>query len=100
MKWLWTWGGECFGYIDACDLWSHDGRHVGKLHGEEIFGSDGRYLGEVKGDNRLITCVAKKTLRKGPFTPHARRTGCARYANYVGYIMYIGYEDFPTPSDF
>src|SRR5215211_1959314 len=45
--WLWTWGGECFGYRDGDELWTYDGRHVGRFQNDEIYGSSGSYLGEL-----------------------------------------------------
>jgi hypothetical protein len=36
MRWLWTWGGICFGYRDGEDLWTYDGHHVGKFHADEV----------------------------------------------------------------
>jgi hypothetical protein len=99
MKWLWTWGGECFGYLDGDELWTHDGRHVGRLVGDELFRADGRYMGELKSEDRLITSIAKKNGRRhSPFAPHGRRSGYTKYANYVGLAMYAGYEDFPGPE--
>lgn len=38
MQWLWTWGGESFGYRDGDNLWTHTGQHVGRFHGDEVFG--------------------------------------------------------------
>ena len=100
MQWLWTWGGECFGYRDRDDLWTHDGKHVGRFAGDEVFGRDGRYLGEVKSGNRLITAQGKSLRRRAAFTPYGNRVGYVRYVNYVGSVMYVGYKDFPSPEDF
>ena len=100
MKWVWTWKGICFGYVENDNLRTHDGKHVGKLHGEEIYGIDGDYLGEVMNENRLITCRSKMSWRKGPFAPFAKNAGYAKYANYAGYAMYAGHEDFPLPESF
>ena len=99
MDWLWTWGGECFGYRNNDGLFTYYGREVGRFHDEEIYGKDGRYLGEVKSRNRLITNRAKSSWVKSSFSP---RTGgsYARYANYAGYAMYAGHEDFPAPDTF
>lgn len=97
-KWVWTWGGECFGYVDGDNLWTYSGKHVGKLHGNEIYDSRGAYLGEVRNEKRLITSLNKSARRKSPFTPYARRGAYARYANYAGYAMYAGYKDFPHPD--
>lgn len=99
MEWVWTWGGESFGYFDGDDLWTHDGRHVGKRQGDEIYGSNGQYLGEVMNENRLITNNSKKPWRGYSFSPYGRRAGYARYANYVGYAMYAGHSDFPHPDE-
>jgi hypothetical protein len=97
---VWTWGGEYFGYIDGENLWTHGGRHVGRLNGEEIYGADGKYLGEVKSENRLITAINKKSRPRASFTPFASRIGRVPSMNYVGYVMYVGYEDFPSPKNF
>ena len=99
MKALWTWGGVFFGQRDGDELWTHDGRHVGHFYAKEVYGPDGLYLGEIKSDNRIITCLSKKSKRKGGFAPHANRMGYVPYANYVGYVMYAGYEDFPSPNE-
>ncbi len=98
MEWVWTWGGECFGYFDGDDLWTHDGRHVGKRQGDDIYGLKGQYLGEVMNENRLITNNSKKSHRGYAFTPYGRRGGFTRYSNYTGYTMYSGYSDFPHPN--
>jgi hypothetical protein len=100
MKWLWNWGGECFGYQDGEGLWTYDGKHVGNFYKEEVYGRDGAYLGEIMSDNRLITHLGKSGWRKSSFTPYAKRGAYARYANYAGYAMYAGYEDFPSPDSF
>lgn len=99
MKYLWTWGGTFFGYRDGDSLWTHDGRHVGQFHDDEVHGLDGRYLGEVKNNNRLITCLGKKSRRRGGFAPYANRVSIVPYVGYVGYVMYAGYEDFPSPEN-
>jgi hypothetical protein len=99
MDWLWTWGGECFGYRNDEGLFTYYGREVGRFDGEEVYGRDGRYLGEIKSDIRLITCLSKRNWVRGAFGP--RMGGSyARYVNYVGYVMYVGCEDFPGPESF
>jgi hypothetical protein len=100
MEWVWTWGGECFGYIDGNDLWTYNGQHVGKLQGTDVYGRDGSYLGEVMNKNRLITNLGKRGWRGPSFSPYASRAGYARYANYAGYAMYAGHQDFPSPASF
>jgi CsoR family transcriptional regulator, copper-sensing transcriptional repressor len=46
-------------------------------------------------DERLITDSSRKHCRGGGFAPYARRAPSATYANYIGYVMPIGFEDFP-----
>ncbi len=99
MKWVWTWGGNSFGYIDNDNLWTHDGRHVGKLSGDNIFAQNGRYLGEVKDENRLITCNSKSSLEGYSFTPYVCRVAYVQRVDYIGYVMYVGYQDFPLPEE-
>ena len=31
--WLWTWGGECFGYRSEDRLFTYQGRQAGKFYG-------------------------------------------------------------------
>jgi len=95
MKWLWTWGGRCFGYIEEDNLWTYDGKHVGKLRGVDIYDSKGCYMGEIIIGDRLITRKSKKHYRSYSFAPYANRAGYVKYADYAGYAMYAGYEDFP-----
>jgi hypothetical protein len=99
MDWLWTWGGECFGYRNGDSLYTYFGREVGRFHDDKVYGSDGRYLGESKNGNRLITNTSMGHGIRGSF---AARVGgsYARYASYAGYAMYAGYEDFPGPDSF
>lgn len=89
-----TWEGRYFGYLDSDDLWTHDGRHVGRINNGEIFDASGMYLGEVLND-RLITNVNRKNSRGYGFSPFSNRAGVVSHVNYVGYVMYSGYEDFP-----
>jgi len=98
MEYLWTWGGAFFGHRDGDELWTRDGQHVGHFYDDVVYGPDGRYLGEIQGDNRLITCLSKKSWRKGRFFPNANRAGFVPYVDDVGYVMYAGYEDFPSPE--
>ena len=98
MKWVWTWGGQCFGYVDGEDLWTYSGKHVGRLQGTDIYGPDGRYLCEIMNGNRLITNRGKSGWTGYSFAPWGRRGGFAPYANYTGYAMYAGFDDFPHPD--
>lgn len=99
MEWFWTWGGECFGYRRGDDLFTHNGHHAGKFHGDEVYGADGRYLGEVKSKSRLITNPSKRGQARGGFGKISGGAYAA-YADYVGYAMFSGYEDFPSPKAF
>lgn len=98
MQWLWTWGGQCFGYRDGDDLRTYDGRHVGKFRGDTVYDRHGNYLGELKNDNRLIRRQSGSSVRGYSFTPWAKNAAYAKYADYPGYAMYAGYEDFPSPE--
>jgi hypothetical protein len=66
VEWLWTWGGQCFGYRDGDDLWTYDGKHIGRFNGSEVYDRRGRYLGEVMKGDRLITNKAKSGWRSTP----------------------------------
>ena len=95
MQWLWTWGGKSFGYRDGDNLWTQDGRHVGRFRGDEVYGTNGRYLNEIRSENRLIMNLSKKSKAGPGFTPYASQVGSAPYVDYVGNVMYAGFEDFP-----
>jgi sporulation protein YlmC with PRC-barrel domain len=99
MEWLWTWGGESFGYRDAEGLWTHHSRHVGRFLGHEVFGPDGRYLGEVR-NGRLIVNSGKRSRRTSTFSRKLTRIGYVNRVNYVGYVMLVGHEDFPRAENF
>lgn len=99
MQWYWTWGGEFFGYRIENQLFAYHGKQVGIFYGDEIYGADGKYLGELMSEDRLITNCAKNSWRQAGFTPF-QAASCARYMNYVGYVMYVGHEDFPSPDQF
>lgn len=99
MQWLWTWGGKSFGYRQNDNLFTHFGKHIGKFYENEIYDARGKYLGELMNDNRLISSNSKKSFAKYPFAPY---TGSpyVNYVDYVGNVMYAGYEDFPSPEKF
>ncbi|MFM0480788.1 hypothetical protein PQQ81_09700 [Paraburkholderia strydomiana] len=50
------------------------------------------------GTNRLVTRRAKLGSRQAGFTPFERRIVYASYADYSGYPMDAGDEDFPAPG--
>src|ERR1043166_4984421 len=94
---LWTWSGEFFGYREDDDLWTYDGRHVGRFADDEVYGPDGSYLGQIRG-RRLIKKSGKENKQLRSFTPKASRVTSVSYADYVGNVMIVGYEDFPSPE--
>ncbi len=98
MDWLWTWGGECFGYMNNNNLWTFDGRHVGKCVNGDIYDKNGCYIGEVNED-RLITNLSKINNRRSAFTPQAQRGSFLKYVNYAKYVMIAGCKDLPSPED-
>lgn len=100
MIYFWTWQGKFFGYREFDELWTYNGKHIGKFHDQEIYGQEGCYLGEIGNENRLIRSLAKINYRKYPFNPLQRGLGIVPFANYVGYALYAGYEDFPEPIQF
>lgn len=97
MHWLWTWSGKSFGYRVDDDLWTHDGRHVGRFDGDQVFDPGGAYLGEVIND-RLTVNKSRRNLRRGSFTPFAKRMAVVKHTNLVGLVGYVGHEDFPLPE--
>lgn len=94
MTHLWTWSGNYFGYRSDNQLWSKSGIHVGVIHDHEIYDHNGLYLGEIL-NGRLIRNSQKKYHRKCASPYYSRRAGFAKFADYVGYAMYVGWEDFP-----
>ncbi len=95
MEWLWTWGGRSFGYRQQDNLWTHNGEHVGRFYEEEVYGTEGRYLGELRKGNRLITMMSKRNRRRAAFRPYMDRVGFVNRVDFVGFVMLVGYEDFP-----
>ncbi len=94
MEALWAWKGRFFGFKDGNDLWTYKGHHVGKFYDNEIYDSEGKYLGRSY-NGRLITKIMNKNKIKSRFTPYAKRMGQMKYMNYMGFMMLMGYEDFP-----
>lgn len=98
MEWLWTWSGKSFGYRNDDNLFTHFGKHIGKFYDSEVYDVQGKYLGELN-NNRLINNTRKRSFIRGSFAPYA---GCAyaKYGDYIGYVMYAGFKDFPHPEFF
>jgi hypothetical protein len=90
--WVWTWGGNSFGFIDREALYTWDGRHVGFLVEDGMIFSpaDGRYLGELGDADRLITRVSRLNRRRGPRMQRMNR---------MGRMMRMGYQEFPAPEE-
>jgi hypothetical protein len=51
----------------------------------------------LRNRNRLVTNIRKKNQRTCGFVPYASHAGS--YVDYAGYVMYVGYKDFPQPDD-
>jgi hypothetical protein len=98
MQWLWTWGGECFGYREGDELRTYDGRHVGCFQGAEVYARDGRYLGEIMREDRLVASHAKASWRQAAFGAQGNRGAYARFSNYAGNALAAGHADFPHPD--
>ena len=92
MHWLWTWSGRSFGYRQGDLLFTKNGNHIGYFQDEEIYSVHGNYLGELK-NGRLIIKNGSKHKRSSTCVPIAG-TNYADRADYAGYAMRAGYEDF------
>jgi hypothetical protein len=100
MEWLWTWGGECFGYREGDYLWTYSGKHVGCFHGDELYAPDGWYLGEIKQGNRLVIDRSKIGQSKPRFTRSIDRLARPRYDDSPALTLYLSHKDFPSPHIF
>jgi hypothetical protein len=98
-RWMWLWGGKCFGYRSRNSLFTFRGLHIGSFRGKVIFASDGAYLGEVYHEKRLITKLSHKCLLHDGFSPSAGRGENSRI-NLPSLPIPKGYEDFPDPESF
>jgi hypothetical protein len=94
MKHLWTWSGRYFGYRENNELWSKSGKHVGKIYDDEVYSHEGKYLGEML-NGRLIRSHQKRFYCKYATTQYSQRAAYNSFVDYVGYVMYAGFEDFP-----
>ena len=98
IDWLWTCGGECFGYRQDDALFTYEGKQVGRFaEGDEVYGREGQYLGELRRADRLITNLTKKKWNRAGFSP---KSG-SRYGptgNLSPNEVRPGYEDFPSPK--
>ena len=101
-EWLWTWGGECFGYRRGEWLFTYDGRTVGRFVGDEVYATSGNYLGELRSagqERRLTTSNYKKSRVVEAFSPKVEEP-YERRANRLPQTVYCGYQDFPSPEIF
>jgi hypothetical protein len=69
VTWIWTWSGDCLGYLTGDDFWTADGRHIGKQQGVEIYDRHGVYVGDLRDENRLIFCSLKRQWYGLKFIP-------------------------------
>jgi hypothetical protein len=100
MHWLWTWGGECFGYRENDNLWTYNGKHVGCFHGDEVYAPDGWYLGEIKRGNRLVIDRSKSAQSKPCLVRCKDRLTCPRLDYSPPLTLYLSCKDFPSPETF
>lgn len=98
-RWMWLWGGKCFGYRSRNSLFTFHGLHIGSFRGNVIFAADGTYLGEVFHEKRLITKVSNKCLQHDGFSPSLGKGKDSR-KNAPSLPFPKGYEDFPDPESF
>jgi hypothetical protein len=90
---FWAWGGKYIGTKHGNYLYSASGKPLGTFYNEEIYDFRGHYIGEIKSENRLIYNKSKSNRIHSVSMKPCNSTGCS-YCDYVGYIMYAGYEDF------
>jgi hypothetical protein len=96
--WLWTWGGESFGFRDGNALFAQDGRQVGHFHENEVYGVNGNYLGELGDEDRLITKLSRLGKARSSFAPRQRMGRMGRM-NRMGRMMRMGCQDFPSSRE-
>ncbi len=100
VEWLWTWGGESFGYRNQDALYSHEGTQIGRFaEGDEIYGQEGNYLGEIRTTGRLITNLSKNKWRRQSFLPRAGR-GFEQKTDAIAKDIPEGFKDFPAATRF
>jgi hypothetical protein len=95
-RWLWTWGGICFGYREGDELWTHAGRHVGHFRENEAYDPNGGYLGEIRNGVRLITDARKLARRQLPFFPLPPRPGAGPHPPSTALPLRADHRDFPS----
>lgn len=93
----WAWGGKYIGHRSGDCLYSSHGEPLGRFSGNEIYDFDGKYIGEIKNENRLIVDTSKRSKRASVSSKPCNSIGSS-YADYVGSLMYAGYDDFEVKS--
>lgn len=100
---VWTWSGRGIGYRDRDVIWARSGRYIGAVCDNEVYDRNGRYVGEfVRG--RLVTKVRKKSIIRHDYKCNVTQVGRVlpqhgRFDDDMGYVMLVGYEDFPRYGD-
>mgnify|MGYP000883811991 CR=1 FL=1 len=89
----WAWGGKYIGRRNGDVLYFRTGEPIGRFFNDDLYDFSGHYLAEIKNDNRLIVNKSKiHSIRSMSSKPvKVCGTSCC---DYVGYVMYAGYEDF------
>lgn len=91
MAHYWAWGGKYIGFRNGNYLYSKKGTPIGYFNNSEVYNFNGRYLCEVMNGRLIVKpgkCVVGGTMAKP-----CNMSGTA-YADYTGYAMIAGYQDF------
>ena len=91
MNHYWAWGGKYIGFSEDGYLFSKRGTSIGYINGDEVFDFSGHYLCDIMED-RLIVKMGK-CVAGGARAKPCRMCGCS-YADYAGYPMYAGCQNF------
>lgn len=100
MKWLWTWSGKFFGYIENQRLRTFAGKHVANLEGDELYDENGNYIGEIRNENRLIVNDNKNAKTSKGFIPANDQTEKTEHQDRTELTEIRGHSDFPSIDSF
>jgi len=89
----WSWSGKYIGQKYNEHLYSCKGKPLGYFYESEVYDFNGKYIGETLDNNRLIVDRNKRGKKKSSKIKPCNIAGTS-YADYVGYVMRVGYEDF------
>lgn len=89
----WAWGGKYIGKRSGDTLYSSNGKPIGKFYSDGLYDFSGRYIGEIRNKNRIIVNCSSRSKRHSVSGKPCDHCGIS-YCDYVGYVMYAGYEDF------